>query len=265
MNCTTVQQRLLACERVGDPPAELQDHISSCPECLAWQRKALRIEERVRGLPVPPSSGPAAFVEEFLADRAIGPDGLPWWVLPYRRHVRLAREGVRQRVALAFALAAGLAIFALGWWAWPHRGSREDQGTVVRDPRAERLAQIRQRLAGTRTAGERVQKLADFAEELHRQARGASGDAGRVAEAAVFYTEVIREHLLPGANAVPVEERAGLLGIAERLLRTESEARRLQTDLQLIAGASAAGFRDIADAAHDGSLRLAALARGKNV
>jgi hypothetical protein len=266
MNCTTFQHRLLGCERLGDPPAELQEHLSSCSECRAWQRKAISVENNLRSLPVPPSTGASAFVQDFLTDRALGPDGLPWWVQPHRRRGRRVGERLRQRVALAFALAAGLAIFALGWWVWPHRGSPEGSQVAVRDPAAQRRDQIQQKLAGTRTAGERVQKLAEFAEELHRSAQDVSTDATRVAELAHFYTEVIRDHLLPDAAAIPVADRAALLGkIAERLRRTESDALRLKVYLQLNRNASADGFADIALAAHEGSLRLAALARGETL
>jgi hypothetical protein len=261
MNCTTVQQRLLACERLGDPPTELRDHLSACPDCRAWQRKALALEDGIHALSVRPSTGPAAFVRELLTDHAIGPDGLPWWVQPHRRRVRRPRERLRQRVALAFALAAGLAIFALGWSAWRHGAPRPGQG-ISPDPAAVRLDLIHQKLDGTRTPNERVQRLADFAEELHRQAKETSADPGRVAELAQFYTEVIQDHLLPNAAAVPAAERAAVLGtIAERLRRTESDASRLKVLLGPTDVASAAGFGQIAAAAEHGIAQLTALAR----
>jgi hypothetical protein len=264
MNCTNIQQRLLASEHLARLPAEVQDHLRDCPACRSWHQRALSLEQQVRSLPVPPSRGPGAFVQKFLTgDPAVGPDGLPWWVQSRPRRARRPNERLRLRVALAFAMAAGLAIFALGWWAWPQPGPREAVAPVVPDRAAERLARIQERLHGTRTAGERVERLADLAEELQGEAKKAaeSGDAVKLAEAAQFYTQVVQDHLLFHADAVPVADRHEVLGnVAMRLRRTESEASRRATELRPAAETVACEFDHIASAAGDASSRLAKMA-----
>lgn len=258
MNCTSVQRRLIACERPEEPPPELRDHLAHCASCRDCQARLLQLEGNLRRLSAPPTvMAREAFILRFLAG-AEAPS-VPHLAQPRRK------EGGRQKVALAFALAAGLAIFALGWWAWPRvqDGLPTPARPVAHKP--DRDAQVRDRLAQARTPAEQVSRLNDLAEEVHREARGSLEDHEKLAEAASFYARVVREHLLPLARKVPVAERPALLGqIARQLERTESEAQRLAAHLQSQAAPSAAAFREIALAARDASRQLRALARGES-
>jgi hypothetical protein len=213
------------------------------------------MEQGVSQLPVPQSATKAAFVLQFLS----GP-------LPARQApptLRLKEIG-RRKVAMAFALAAGLAFCALGMWAWTNRpaeGSRQHSSTPTL---AQRTEQLQLRLVTARTPTERVQCLADMADEVLGEARTQLADAGRVDEVARFYAQLIGEHLLSHARAMPRAECAALLpGVAERLGRAESEASRLAVELDAQNRLAAASFRQIALAASDGNRRLLALSRGE--
>jgi hypothetical protein len=255
MSCTTTQRRLLSAERPDRPAPEVRDHLDGCAECREIQRRLLDMEQRLGRLPVPESQGRTAFVLQFLS----GP-------VPARQPPPMLRlkEGGRRKLAMAFALAAGLAVCALGMWAWTSRAPEDGGQTPKALALALRHDQLRQRLATAQTPGERVRRLRDLADEVLREARANRGDAGRVDEAARFYAQVIRDHLLAHARALPAAEQKALLpDVAEQLRRAESEATRLAVEADSQNRITGASFREIAAAAGDGHLRLLALSRGE--
>jgi hypothetical protein len=261
MNCTVVRRRLLSLERPAQPPPDLRPHLAGCPECRAWQRRLLQVEEAVARLPVPHSEARSAFVLRFLGGNEVVRLHPPSPSLPV--------EEWRLKVAVAFALAAGLAVFALGWWAW-HNQTPEvfvPDKIAVRPEgpqKPDRMGQLRQKLEGARTPRERVMRLADLAEEVQKEARDHQADAEGLAEVAGFYAQVVREHLLANARAVPAAERDKLVPVAERLRHLESEASRLATGLTVESPARAASFESIALAARESEHTLRMLARGES-
>jgi hypothetical protein len=255
MNCTVIQRRLLGWERPDEPPPDVRAHLDGCGECRAVQRRLLQLESEVRGLPVPPSRSRGTFVLEFLSQGEVRPLRL--------LRARRGREGGRQKAALAVALAAGLAVFALGWWAWPRVDTaghgRHGQSTANRP---DRNSDLRERLAAAHTPSERVRRLSELADELHREAQTFRTDTERLKEVAAFYSDVIGKHLLSQARQVAPADRAALLkAVIEHLQRTESEASRVSQDLKVGAAEAAVAFNDIALAARNGSRELLLLSR----
>jgi hypothetical protein len=264
MNCTAIRNRLLACEQPDFPPPEVREHLADCAACRAVQQRVVQLEQQIVALPVLPSDGRAAFVLRFLAGDEAGGS-------PARRPGPRLKDNVRRKVALAFALAAGLAIFALGWWAWRQAEPTPTPPVVAVGSRLpDRQAQLRQKLEGAQTPAERVQRLADLAEELQKEALDHQKDADRLADVARFCVQVVREDLLKYAREyareVPQAKRKDLLtAVAVRLQRIESEASRLATELKAEKAASAAAsFGKIASAARDADDCLLALARGES-
>jgi hypothetical protein len=255
MNCTAIRKRLLACEQPDFPPPEVRDHLTDCADCRALQQRVVQIERQITELPVPASEGRASFVLRFLAgDEAFR----PLHPSPGLRH----KENGRLKAAVAFALAAGLAAFALGWWAWPQAEpvAVNDKGGPIAVSRfPDRPAQLRSLLETARTPAEKVRRLTALAEQLQEEARTSHADTEKLSEVAHFCAQVVREHLLQYARTVPRAERAALLpDVAERLEKIESKALRLATEMKAQGAASAeASYRDIAAATRDtyGSLR----------
>jgi hypothetical protein len=259
MNCTAIRNRLLACEQPDFPPPEVREHLADCAECRSLQQRVVQLEQHLVALPVPPSDGRAAFVLRFLAgEEALRP--------PTRLPTPRLTEKARRKVALAFALAASLAVFALGWWSWPHPEPTSPPGPGRSVSRPSRLELLEKELAAIQTPAERVRRLADEAEKLQKEARTYRADTERLNEVAHFYVQVVRDHLLEHARQVPAAERQMLLpGVAERLRHIESEASRLQTELRAeMAAAAASSFGEIASAARDADRCLLALARGES-
>jgi hypothetical protein len=266
MNCTTVQSRLLGAEQPARPAAAVREHLEQCPACRAWHRRLVQLEGQIPQLPVPPSEARGRLVRQFLeagAADAAGPPparepAAPAWA---RLRLALARPGAKERalrkLALAFALAAALAAFALGWWAWPH------QQPPVTPPGPDYLRALQgerdQRLARAHTARERVQALAALVDDLQARVREHVADADKLDVLAGFYAEVVQGDLVRHARDVPGAERVSLLHeVADRLKRAESEASRLEAEWTQTA--SARPLHDIATAARQGERSLRALA-----
>jgi hypothetical protein len=253
MTCTTIQRRLLGAERPDQPPAEVREHLAGCAECREWQQRLIETERGISRLTVPPSEGKAAFVLQFLSG------DVAW------RHKPLAlrlKEGGRRKVAVAVALAAGLAICALGMWAWTSRIPEQANQPPLARSMPDRQGQLDRKLATARTAGEKVRRLVELAEEVLGEARSHSGDAARMDEVSQFFVVVVRDHLMKHAREVPKADRAELLPLARRLERTESEASHLEAALKAERDLSAS-FHNIAQAAGEANLKLQALARGE--
>jgi hypothetical protein len=253
MTCSTTRRHLLACERPDEPPPEVREHLADCPECRAVQRRLVLAEQQLRALAVPPSPGRDAFVRQFLA---------PGGVRPRPSRPGTVREGARRKVALAFALAAGLAMFALGLWAWPHGDEQFTQRTQgPSTPSAREAWEKRVRsLEALVDGGERVRGLADLADELHQKARSLRDDSDGLEEVALLYADLVKEHLVVQAKKLAPAERRGLKAVAERLQQAESQAARLAAELRAGAADRARSFDRIAAAASSGSRELLALA-----
>jgi hypothetical protein len=170
MNCDLLQRRLLSLERPERPPAEVQSHLAACPTCREWHRRLVRLEQDVRLLPVPVSTAGATFVARLRAGEMAPVEreetARPSASLPRSRGQR--RERALRKLALATALAAGLALFALGWWAaqWPQRHDPGRTSDLVAE-----LVKHDIDLAGNTNPDTRLKVLATMANDLRGQAK----------------------------------------------------------------------------------------------
>jgi hypothetical protein len=264
---------LLSAEQPDSPAAEIKSHLVQCPACRAWQRRLVQIERHIPLLPVPPSTVKDEFIGRLLGttpsetpqpavvERSPIAERPPVWRSSL---VPGPKERGRQKLSLAFALAASLLVFALVWWAWPHS---QPTSQVAVHPTPQQLDQkkLEDRLAKVlhvETAQERLVKLADLAEEVHGEASAMADNAERLDQWAKFYVRVVSENLMEQARRLPQADRPVVLEkIADRLRTTESQATRLATQLKVRAPKSSASFDHIAFAARKGQQDLRELMR----
>jgi hypothetical protein len=266
VNCTVLQRRLLSSERPDQPAADVKSHLAQCPACRAWQRRLVHLERQIPLLPVPPSTakvellqrivGPATPIDSMrplTAERSV----LRWSTLapgPKERGLR--------KVSVAFALAAALLVFALGWWSWPHNPVPSSL-IAKKDVEQKKLDDRLARVLHAGTPQERLFKLTDLAENIHGEARAMVDNAEKLDQWARFYSRVVSQHLLEQARELAPADRPTVLEkIADRLRRAESLAMRKATELTTTAPRSAASFDQIALAARQGEKNLRALMRG---
>jgi hypothetical protein len=254
MSCNSVRQRLLASERPDQPAAEEARHLLGCQGCRAWLRRLARLEQLLPLAPVPPTAGPPAALLEMLqasparplvrAPANLTPSALP------------RREGGRQKLALALALAASLTLFALAWWAWPHV---QPPTGIPREPYRRLVAA---RLAPARTDKDRVNVLANLADDFLAEAQKRPAEPAEVERLAVQFGWLVEEDLPRQAKQVSLTARhAALMPIAARLGRVQKEANTLAARWQKNHAASAASLLRIAKAAGEAESRLKRLAR----
>jgi hypothetical protein len=256
MNCQSIQRHILASEQLDRLPANLARHLSDCDDCRAWHRRLLGIERSLPALPVPPSRGPGALIQQILEAQQAEPGS---GQAPSRQlsEASRLREWGRQKLAFAFALAASLLLLALGWWAWPHREISPHEAVARADRRYEERRDLRLREAFT--PRQQVAVLANFADDLLREAL-AIKDQTQLTETVHAYDRLVRNDLIEYAGRIPAQERLAVLDpVADRLRHGESEASRLLAAEQN--GPRADSLRAIALAAREGDRQLRALVR----
>lgn len=260
MSCTAVRQALLASEYPELPAADEEAHLRHCPACRAWHARLLQLERQVRRLPLPASAPPAALLAH-LRDGSPAPLIQPPRLLDVGPHRR--SEGGRQKLALACSLAATLALFTLGWWAWPQPADAPPPVTPVAASPWEVARTQRLRLA--RTPHERLLVVVDLADESLAEARRLGQHPDELARLARHYDRLVQRDLIRLAIELPAADRAVVLApLAERLRRAESEASRLASEWDRQHAASADSLRQMAATAReaDRQLRLLVLVAG---
>jgi hypothetical protein len=258
MNCDRLRRVVLAAERPEPPPLEVRPHLSGCSSCRDWLRRLGTIERQMSLLPVPPSEGKERLLRQL---RDVAPGRAPF----HGQSVPLpagSKERALRKLAVAFALAATVAAFAVGLSFWPSREARVAalQPSAVSAWETQRV----QRLAAVRTPSEHVRALSDFALKLQDEAAelARKSDAVRLDVLAGYYGRLIAEDLVGVAEQVPSDERNAVLQHVRTVLcRAESEMERLAVDLE----ASAAPLRRMASTARAGDRRLRELLRGEGV
>jgi hypothetical protein len=252
MNCQSIQSLILASEHPDRLAPEVERHLARCPACREVQQSLLRIEADIPTLPVPPSGGPVILFRT-LVNPVIDTTGSGRFVPRPDRPRRLS-EASRQKLALAFALAASLLVFAIGFWAWP-------RGLVPfeRDAHARDTNYVRQRdewLQKARTPRQRVEVLAKLGDNLIRRVRETE-DAVLTKELAEAFQRLVEEDLLAEAALIPMADRPELLNpVADQLRQAESEASRLAAEQPR----RAEHLTLIARSARKGDVRLRTLA-----
>jgi hypothetical protein len=232
------------------------EHLEQCPACRDWQRELVRIERLVPHLTVLPSDRLEVCLQEVLHGEA--------YQRPRTAEVEWQRrERVMRKIAVTFAMAAGLLFFSLVWYAWHHQGSDEQISRMPNArPEIERIVERFDSTLWSASSHERVKRLASVADKLTDQARNRAenGLMNELPSLAHQYTVVVREGLLAQAREVPQEERDRVLSsIAEQLARAESEARQLAERYR----AGTEPFGDIAIVARQGHNELRELIAGK--
>jgi hypothetical protein len=250
MNCSTLRRNLLSreCpEALGTAEAR---HLADCPGCRVWHRRLVRLEQLLPLVAVPPCPVPSSLLE--LRPGSAGRVLVP--APPSGRSRKL--EGSRQKLALAFSLAASLAVFTLGWWAWPAlppqaRPVAADPYVTQRDQRVTRLA----------TPSLRAAALADLADDFLAEVRLKGNDPARVGVLAGHFDRLVREDLFVQVQLVaPADRRAVASSLSRRLGQVESEASRLAVEWEKRHTRCVASLRRIAASAREADRKLRLLA-----
>jgi hypothetical protein len=266
MSCDVTRRNLLNAERPDRPPAALRPHLAECPSCRDWLHNLTELEARVPLLPVPPSDAAKARLLKQLRETPLVPESLRV-VAPELPFTPPKERGLR-KLAVALALAAAVVLFAVGLSLWPrHPNAPQTVPGVAEKSPIDAVAQmqgVRDRgVAKARTPRERVEILAEFADNLLREARNpdALPSGERLEQLARVYEETVQEKLLKQARAIPPGvQRALLPRLAGDLGRTESEFSRLAAG----APAAAVHLQRIAAAAKKGNQELLRLANNAN-
>ena len=188
------------------------------------------------------------------------------------RHIRPScrsrrrRSAALRKAAVAVALAAAVVMFAIGLSLVSRHPAEPESIAAVRKPvdPVTWMKELRDsRLAKAQTPREKVEVLAEFADELLREARqpDALPTAERLEVIASVYEETVREKLPEQARAIaPDVRRKPLPRLAGELGRTESEFSRLAAAapesavyLQRIAAVAREGDRELRRLANDAS------------
>lgn len=245
MSCEAIQYQLLRCEDPFRTPPELVRHLTGCAACRAFRERLVDLEEGVRQLPVPASTGRARLLARLEEGElpTPSPSGVRpsvWRPTP--------KERAHQKLALALTLAASLAVFALGWAFWPHGTS----GTP------EFRALVNERVTGAPTPTARAQVIMTAARQAEADVlkaikRRVNAD---VDDLAAYYVELVEEELPRRVEDLPAGERAAVVaGLVEQLERSESTLARSAAAMT----SPRAELARMAEAARLGQDRLRAL------
>jgi hypothetical protein len=241
MNCRTLRGQLLACPRPDRPGSAARGHLAHCAACQAWHGRLLALEQDLPRLYVPPALDAKAALLHAIRR---GDDHVEGVVRLNRRVSTTPKERGLRKLAMSVALAAGLAVFAVGWAFWPH----STPIVVPTDPLAGRIADRDQRLASAGSPRERVEVIANLSEEVRHEAL-LLNDRDQLNHLIRFYSRLVRDDLPSLVHKVPREERLVLINqLTERLIRAESETDRLSVE----PGRPTAELRTLAALAREG-------------
>jgi hypothetical protein len=247
MNCDAAQRRLLSEDRPDRPAEDVRRHLDGCSACRLLSRRLVQIERQIALLPVPPSSAKDAFTRRFRRSAApVMLRGAIPWPTP--------KERGQRKLSFAVAIAAVLAVFAIGLWSWPHH---------IEPTAPTLLTQARYPFDHATTPRQRVEKLSALATDLQNQARTMTltGRVEDLASITTLYSDLVGGDLLTDARALsPAERRVVLNEVADNLARAESEFSRLAA--APANAATAESLRRLALAAGDGGRHIRDLLKG---
>jgi hypothetical protein len=268
MKCEFVQRRLLALEDPAQVPAEYRAHLARCGICRDWQSQLLLLEGNIPCVPVPPSRGKARLLRRLIemtrdketrVEKAVPTTLMKVPAVPaVSQAPTLPLSHVLILPRRAAALAAAVLLFVLGWWIFHSRttGPELPPTKPVADPLLASLVERDMRLATAASPRERIEILADMAQELQDATRflaqaAASDELDGLAR---LYEQVVHEGILRQASALPAGERRPILNpIADRLSKTARSVERLVPRVPAECGKP---LHAIAEAARQGNLRL---------
>ena len=248
MNCTLARRQLLQSDRPDHPAGAVAGHLDTCAACRAVQRHLVRLERNIPRLPVPASAPPAALLERVLNAPALV--SRPVHLSPPRDPKSMAR----QKLALSLALAASLAVFALGWWAWPHRDAPSP--SPVANAYQTKLAAVLEAAEGPE---QRAEGLAGLAEKWFAGVE--LSDAKKMGELAQEFHWLMRRDLpLHAAQVSPGERARVLSSIVTRLKKLESGIELLAAARVPLGGPAASSLVRIRTAVRDAHNKLQLMA-----
>jgi hypothetical protein len=228
MNCDVVQRRLLGVEDPAQPPEELAAHLTMCGSCRDWQSHLLHLEEHVPLLPVPASRGKSRMLRRLLRETVAKGDTVTATAAPTLSTSPLTASPaivpLRNPCWVAAGLAAAVLLVIFGAWkAGKHEAPDKPVVPVAKappEPLVATLVRRDARLARAESPRERLEILADLAEDLHTEAyslaEAATGDD--LADLAKLYEQVLRDGIVRQAGLLSAAERSTVLKpIAARL------------------------------------------------
>jgi hypothetical protein len=278
MNCEALHSRLLGSEKPDRLTAEVAAHLKSCAACRKWQRRLVHLERNVALLPVAPAPrGKAEFVRQFVAaeleplsaereapsESTNGVTTVQTWkfeklATALRTSLQAPRATLNAfpapaRRRIAAVLAASLLLLAFGLWinspTFPFTPKPPD-------PLLASVVERDLRLAAAKSPSERVETLADLADDLQGSTRSLinHGQPDDLKALANLYEQVVRDGIVAQASSLSPAEKARLLkGIAQRLADAGDEAEKL---IKVLPESSAAPLNIIVRAARDGDRDL---------
>jgi hypothetical protein len=255
MNCKAIRDLLLQAEQPDQPPGPVTAHLARCASCRQWQARLLEIERSVPRLPVPASRAKAKLLSKLEREPVAGP--------AQRRVLALLRSPAMGPAVLA----ASLLIFA-SWWMMQGSQAPTQAMALPKKPAPDQfVADLMQRnlkLAQAKTRIERVEILADLADDLRKEtdALAAAASIDDLTTLAQLYQQVVREGVVERAQALNPQERRQVLDrLATRLDDARKEALQRAGTLPK---ESAVVLHVIASAASDGHDQLMALLKEKS-
>jgi hypothetical protein len=232
----------------------MADHLAQCAGCRAFQRRLVRMERLVGELPVPASTAKAECLEAVLHSDAFARQGTA--EIPWRQ-----RERALRKVAVTFAMAAGLLFLALVYYAWQHQSDSNTPPVTTngKEHRLEDIVNYYDRGALEAQPRQRMERLAAVAQKLHDKTKEhvQNGDFNDVSKLAGQYETLVKEGILAHAAYLSEADRQEvLIFVAEQFSRAESEANNLArqnafafkplTDMALTANNARTRLREMA-------------------
>jgi hypothetical protein len=273
MKCAKIQSRLLAAERPDQPGSDVKRHLAECASCRALYRRLVRIEHDIRHIPVPPSTRRPGFVAQFVQQTPVdlpvaarqtspdlpvtGPSVLPLVKVTQRPATPPKERGLR-KLAIAIALAASLAIFAVGLWAMHTKGpEKPNEVTILRK-------NLDTRITYAETSRDKAEIVVEFADKVQTEVRTLSQEkvvnGKQLADLAKFYRELVSDDLQTQARALALDIKnkkqspEALTDLAKRLHATASYCE--QDALKDFRPEVQQSLREIAAAARDADIMI---------
>ncbi len=271
MNCDVVQRRLLSARDPRVVPSDVRAHLAYCESCRDWHDRLGLMEQGVRQLPVPRSRRKGELLTALLHDEA--PTATPAEMAPTvtdavaatlpfpALHAPRPRPS-RAAPRLAVGLAAAGVLLAVGWWVLREHEAAPDGRPAAPPPRNPLLASLLRRDLRLATAGspaERLEILADVADDLQGTVRTLAREAGAESldDLVRLYQQVVQDGIVRQAQAVPAAQRQRVVDpVADRLARTARLADRQADGAD---PAHAPFLHQLGTCAREGNRRLYAL------
>lgn len=260
MNCSTIQNRILALADLRLLPDALREHVNACPGCLAWWKHAARIEQLLAELPVPaaPADKKNALLEELS-----GP------VIRFVPAIERRSFPTRFWSAPAVRTLAGLAaavLIAVGGWLMvrPGNGPQSVAKESPRDPFLERIVQRDLALARARTADQRLDVLGGLAGDLSSEAQSLSkiANTDELRELSSMFHRIVNEGIVEQARKLPEHSltQTQKKDLLNRLSQKLTEAGRQADEAARESPPHAQpALKTISDTARDGQTKLKAI------